>query len=108
MSAFSPTVSSIDALADHIEAAMLREVGGPALTGERLFRAMAYPSQQALRQAIARGTVPVPVFPLENRRGSFALVADVARWLAEKRIESSLAETQQPNSQKGGDRPSAG
>jgi len=95
MSASSDIVSPIDALANHIEAAMLREIGGPVLTGERLVRALAYPSQQAFRQAVARGTVPIPVFPLENRRGTFALVTDVAKWLARKRVELSSAQTEQ-------------
>ena len=58
---------------------------GPMLTGEALRKALGYPSMDALRQALSRGTLPVPVFPLKNRRGKFALVKDVAHWLAEQR-----------------------
>lgn len=41
-----------------------------------------YPSQAALRQAIARGAIPVRVFELEGRKGPFALAHDLAAWLA--------------------------
>lgn len=58
---------------------------GPMLTGDALRKALGYPSMDALRQALSRGTLPVKVFPLENRRGKFALVKDVAHWLAEQR-----------------------
>lgn len=62
---------------------------GPMLSGDALRLALGYPSKDALRQAICRGTVPVPVFPLENRRGKFALVKDVAQWLAKERNKVS-------------------
>ncbi len=58
---------------------------GPALGGEDLRKALAYPSMSAFLQAMTRGTVPVPVFSIGNRRGWFALAKDVARWLAERR-----------------------
>lgn len=58
---------------------------GPLLTGDALRRALGYPSMDAVRQALSRGTLPVPVFRLPNRRGTFALAKDVAHWLAEQR-----------------------
>lgn len=58
---------------------------GPALGGEDLRKALAYPSMSAFLQAMTRGTVPVPVFSIGNRRGWFALTKDVVRWLAERR-----------------------
>jgi hypothetical protein len=33
--------------------------------------------------------VPVPVFPVRHRRGKYALVKDIALWLAELRQEAS-------------------
>lgn len=58
---------------------------GPALGGKDLRKALAYPSMSAFLQAMTRGTVPVPVFSIENRRGWFALTKDIAQWLAERR-----------------------
>ncbi len=75
---------SIDRLAEHLELQLMREIG-PILVGESLRRALGYRSMAALRQAIKRRTIPIPVFPIENRRGKCALSHDVARWLAEKR-----------------------
>lgn len=67
-----------------LEADLLREYG-PLLTGNSLRKALGYPSLEALRQAVARDKVPVPVFSLPNRRGKFALSKDVATWLADQR-----------------------
>ena len=71
-------------LAQNLEEDLLRQYG-PILTGESLRKALGYTSMDAMRQAVARGTIPVPIFPLKNRRGKFALVKDVAYWLAEQR-----------------------
>ena len=55
---------------------------GPMMTGEDLSAALGYPSQDAFRQAVARKTIPIPIFSIEKRRGKFALTKDVAVWLA--------------------------
>lgn len=55
---------------------------GPMMTGEALTAALGYPSQEAFRQAVARKTIPIPIFSIEKRRGKFALTKDVATWLA--------------------------
>ncbi len=68
-------------LAEAIEAKLMKDEGA-LLSGDALRRVLGYRSMDALRQAISRGTVPVPVFTLPNRRGRFALTRDVARWLA--------------------------
>lgn len=47
-----------------------------------LRQALGYPSQAALRQAIARKAVPVRTFTIEGRRGPFALAHELAAWLA--------------------------
>ena len=70
-----------DPRAAEIEAQLTKE-HGTLLTGESLRRALGYRSIDALRQAMSRGTLPVPVFTIPNRRGRFALVRDVAAWLA--------------------------
>jgi len=63
----------------------LMEKHGPMIANDALRIALGYPSMEAFRQALVRKTVPVPVFGLENRRGKFALVKDVAHWLAKQR-----------------------
>jgi hypothetical protein len=68
-------------LAEALEAKLMKDEGS-LLSGDALRRALGYRSLDALRQAISRGTVPVPVFTLPNRRGRFALTCDVAIWLA--------------------------
>lgn len=73
----------------------LYERHGPLLCNEALRTALGYPTMHAFRQALSRRTVPVPVFGLENRRGKYALVKDVAVWLASQRT----AATHQSSSQ---------
>ncbi len=67
---------------------------GPLLTGEALRIALGYPSVAALRQGIARATVPVTTFLIPGRRGRFALTWDVARWLAQPRTRTDDLEQQ--------------
>lgn len=61
---------------------------GPILGSTALIKALGYPSSGAFQQALARGTVPVPIFRIDNRRGSFALTRDVALWLSRKRTQA--------------------
>lgn len=74
-------------LAKELEDDLLR-VYGPIIHGRDLVKALGYPSGDAFRQAVSRGVVPVDVFPLENRRGKYALAKDVALWLAESKTRS--------------------
>jgi hypothetical protein len=78
------TRTSTEQLAEELEAQLVRD-WGPILSGEALRRALGYRSIESLRQAISRGTIGVPVFAIEHRRGKYALTKDVARWLAEIR-----------------------
>ena len=57
---------------------------GTILGSNALSKALGYSSVDALRQSIARATVPVPVFKLPNRKGYFAFSKDVAIWLAQQ------------------------
>lgn len=63
----------------------LTQLHGPMMTGEVLRIALGYPSKDAFRQAIARKTIPIPIFSIEHRRGKFALTKDVAKWIAMQR-----------------------
>ncbi|OOG41404.1 hypothetical protein B0E51_06790 [Rhodanobacter sp. C05] len=49
-----------------------------------LRQALGFSSQAALRVAIATRRVPFQVFPIEGRKGPFALTHDVADWLASR------------------------
>lgn len=67
----------------------LMDKHGPLIANEQLSVALGYRSMGAFRQALMRNTVPVNVFGLPKRRGKFAFVKDVARWLALQREMSS-------------------
>ena len=58
---------------------------GPIVSNDNLRLVLGYSSMEAFRQAVSRKTIPIPVFEIENRRGKFALVKDVAAWLAAQR-----------------------
>lgn len=79
----------IDELAKSLESDLLGRYG-PVMTGEDLQRALGYPTKEAFRQSLVRNTVVVPLFGLEFRRGKFALVKDVARYLSEQRFHAKF------------------
>ena len=58
---------------------------GLMLPSTALAKTLGYPSAQAYRQAVVRGTVPVPLFRVAHRRGYFALARDVAAWVSTQR-----------------------
>ncbi|OAL76231.1 hypothetical protein AY606_13020 [Acinetobacter sp. SFB] len=58
---------------------------GPLMADDTLRIALGYKSSEAFRQALTRKTVPIPIFTFPNRRGKYALVKDVATWLANQR-----------------------
>lgn len=63
----------------------LLERHGPMIADDALRIALGYRSTDAFRQALSRKTVPILVFSVENRRGKYALVKDVAEWLVKQR-----------------------
>ena len=69
---------------------------GPLIGNDDLSQALGYPSKDAFRQALSRKSVPVPVFEIENRRGKFALIGDVAKWLVTQRGRSVNAKAVEP------------
>jgi hypothetical protein len=80
-------------LAYRLELDMLNMYNSPILSGIELQKAMGYRTIDACRQAIARKTIPVRVFIIPNRRGSHALVKDIAHWLAQESLRGSKKET---------------
>lgn len=61
---------------------------GTMLASKDLWRELGYRSANAFRQALLRGTLDLPVFEVEHRRGRFALARDVAAWIARQRLSS--------------------
>jgi len=61
----------------------LREkFGSHVLTLHDITEALNYKSISAVRQAVSRNTMPIPLFNLPNRHGKFALTLEVAKFLA--------------------------
>jgi hypothetical protein len=58
---------------------------GPLVGGADLLKILGFPSSEAFRQALSRGSIPVPVFAIPHRRGKFALAQDLAFWLTQLR-----------------------
>ena len=86
----------VKTLAEQLEKDLLQMYQSPLISGDDLRKAMGYRSVDAFRQAMARKTVPVNLFSLSNRRGKYALVKDIAVWLAKQSIESE-EEKSNPN-----------
>jgi hypothetical protein len=72
----------IKLLAEQLEKQLLEFYRAPVLTGTDLQKALGYRSIDSLRQSILRNQFPVRVFNMPNRRGKFALVKDIALYLA--------------------------
>lgn len=54
---------------------------GAVLDSAALARVLGFPSSEAVRSARRRGTLPIHMFRLPNRKGWFASSVDVATWL---------------------------
>lgn len=66
----------------------LSERYGEVIGGQELSHVLGFGSMAAMKQALNRQTLTLPVFFIEGRRGRFALSADIALWLAECRSKS--------------------
>jgi hypothetical protein len=67
---------------------------GTMLGSRDLWRELGYRSPNAFRQALLRGTLDLPVFEVESRRGRFALARDVAAWIARQRLSNVTKRTE--------------
>jgi len=63
---------------------------GHTLSGDDLQRTLGFPTLSALRQAINRKQIPIPIFTIKHRKGKFALAKDVANWLAYQRESANV------------------
>ncbi|MCG7537907.1 MULTISPECIES: hypothetical protein [Pseudoalteromonas] len=78
----------IERLAHALERDLYELYKTPMLSGEKLQMALGFSSLDAYRQALTRKKLPVPVFRLEDRHGYYALVKDVAAWLATQAVNA--------------------
>jgi len=79
-----------DALAKELNDELVRRYG-LLMSSSALTKELGYPSANAYCQAVVRGTLPVPLFQIPNRRGRFALARDVAIWLSQQRQMATTA-----------------
>lgn len=77
----------------------LTSLYGPLIGGRDLGRALGFRTQEAFRQALKRGHMPIQTFKVEGRRGKFAMTADIAAWLWGA---CHSLEAQRSNPEKGG------
>jgi hypothetical protein len=54
---------------------------GEVVGGNALRLLLGFPSIDAMKRAIARGTLALPTFVIRGRRGRFALTVDIAKYL---------------------------
>ena len=67
---------------------------GPLVGGAQLAKSLGFSSTVAFRQALRRGTIPIEVFELPNRKGKFALTRDLIIWLS--RVKPSAQDSDSP------------
>lgn len=63
-----------------LEGQMLSQFG-PVIGGRDLYAALGFKTPGAFRWSRERGEIPVRIFSLPRRRGSFAFTSEVAGWL---------------------------
>jgi len=83
-----PEATSVQKIATELSTRLTTQYGA-MLGSAALIKELSYPSAASFQRALARGIVPVPVFKIEHRRGSFALARDVAEWLSRQRAQAS-------------------
>ena len=84
-------------LAIKLERELMHAYGSPLLTGEKLAEAMGFRSIHSLRKQMSQKSFPIELFTIDGRRGRFALVRDIALWLAKQRLEYQHKSEDRPN-----------
>lgn len=81
--------NALEQLSKALECQLLSHYG-PLLGSRELWRVLGYSSPASFRQAKFRNQLPVKIFEIEGRRGSFALTIEVAAWLATQRLPTII------------------
>lgn len=84
----NPDASPSETSYEGFELSLIRALG-TTVGGSELSRALGYPTQEAFRKAYQRGRLPIATFSLAGRRGRFAAVPDIARWIWLQRSNES-------------------
>ena len=84
--------SDVSALESQLLTDIQRQYG-PLVGGTDLLQILGFPSSEAFRQALSRGSIPVPIFAIPHRRGKFALAQDLAVWLTRLRYTGTTNQT---------------
>lgn len=63
--------------------AELSKTHGPIIGGSDLWKCLGFKTSAAFRQSLYRKTLDIDIFTIKNRRGSFSMTRDVARWLSQ-------------------------
>lgn len=90
------STSSPDDLLTKLHDDLSRQYGS-LLASADLVKVLGYRSSGAFRQAMVRGTVPVPLFTIPHRRGHFALALEVAAWMCRQRYDLATLPTRDAN-----------
>lgn len=72
---------------DKLEKELIAE-HGYMVSQEPLSKLLGYKSLASFKMSLSRVKPPLPVFPIENRRGVFAMAVDIAQWMAKKRFQA--------------------
>lgn len=90
MQKVEPPDIQTDALARELNDELVRRYG-LLISSSALAKELGYPSANAYCQAVVRGTLPVPLLQIPNRRGRFALARDVAIWISQQRQRAATS-----------------
>jgi hypothetical protein len=88
--------SDTEMLALKLERELMHAYGSPLLTGQKLAEAMGFRSIHSLRKQMSQKNFPIELFTINGRRGRFALVRDIALWLAKQRLEYQYKSEDRP------------
>ncbi|NVJ65341.1 MAG: hypothetical protein HWE16_02545 [Gammaproteobacteria bacterium] len=64
---------------------VLIEKYGILIGGENLWKVLGFQSAGSFQRAATRKLIPLKIFPIDNRKGKFALAHDVANYLVQQR-----------------------
>ena len=61
---------------------------GPLIGGSELRELLGFRTAAAMQRAVRQRLMKAPVFPMEGRRGLFALTGEIAEWLLQERAKA--------------------
>jgi len=68
-----------------IEAELLK-LYGPVLTSQEISKILGFSTVHALRQAVLKGRLEIPLFRMAGKRGRFALTKEIASYVVSQRM----------------------